>query len=48
VGRSWGNWTVEFGVCLEGIPRECVAGFLVKDTGKLVDLWLVKGRAYGL
>ena len=48
VGRSWGNWTVEFGVCLEGIPRECVAGFLAKDTGKLVDLWLIKGRAYGL
>ncbi|MBU1159018.1 MAG: lamin tail domain-containing protein [Candidatus Thermoplasmatota archaeon] len=48
VGRSWGNWAVEFGAYLEGVPREYVSGFLVKDTGDLVDLWLVKGRAYGV
>ncbi len=48
VGKSWGNWAVEFGVYLEGVPREYVSGFLVKDTGNLVDLWLVKGRAYGV
>ncbi len=47
-GRDWGQWRVEFGVCLEGLPRECVSGFMVKETGDTVDLWLVKGCAYGV
>ncbi|HEX7392968.1 MAG TPA: lamin tail domain-containing protein, partial [Thermoplasmata archaeon] len=48
VGRNWGNWAVEFGVYLEGVPREFATGFLTKDTGDLIDFWIVKGRAYGL
>ncbi|MGD9963568.1 MAG: hypothetical protein AB7S97_06710, partial [Thermoplasmata archaeon] len=47
-GRDWGQWRVDFGVYLEGVPREFVSGFLVKDVGDTVDLWLVKGAAYGL
>jgi hypothetical protein len=48
VGRNWGNWAVEFGVYLEGVPREFAMGFLTKDTGDLIDFWIVKGRAYGV
>ena len=48
VGRDWGNWSIEFGACIEGVPRDFVNGFLALDTGKFVDFWLVKGRAYGL
>lgn len=48
VGRDWGNWSIEFGACVEQVPREFVNGFLALDTGKFVDFWLVKGRAYGL
>lgn len=48
VGRSWGNWAVEFGVYLEGVPREMVSGVLARDTGDYVDLWLVKGKLYGI
>lgn len=47
-GRNWGDWAVEFGVYLEGVPREFASGFLTKDTGDLIDFWMVKGRAYGL
>ena len=48
VGRDWGQWRVDFGVYLEGVPREFVSGFLLKDTGDVVDLWLVKGRVFGV
>ncbi len=48
VGRNWGNWSIDFGVCLSGVPKEFAAGFLTKDTGKYVDFWLVKARIYGL
>lgn len=47
-GRTWGQWRVDFGMYLEGLPRECVSSFIVKDTGNSVDLWLVKGSVYGL
>ena len=47
-GRNWGNWSIEFGACVEQVPREFVNGFLALDTGRYVDFWLVKGRAYGL
>ena len=47
-GRSWGAWSVDFGVYLEGVPKEFVQGFLAQKTGDLVDFWLVKGRAYGM
>ncbi len=47
-GKDWGQWRVDFGAYLEGVPREFVSGFLLKDTGDTVDLWLVKGRVYGL
>ena len=47
-GRDWGQWRVDFGSYLEGVPREFVSKFIVKDTGDLVDLWLVKGCVYGV
>lgn len=47
-GKDWGQWRVGFGVYLEGVPREFVSGFLIKDIGDTVDLWLVKGSVYGL
>ena len=47
LGRKWGGWSIDFGVYLEGVPKEFVQGFLAQDTGDLVDFWLVKGRAYG-
>lgn len=48
IGKNWGNWSVEFGAYVEGVPREFVSGFLAADTGKLIDFWLLRGRAYGL
>lgn len=48
VGRIWGNWCVEFGVYLEGVPREFAKAILSKDTGDVVDFWIVKARAYGV
>ncbi|OGS44439.1 MAG: hypothetical protein A3K76_03495 [Euryarchaeota archaeon RBG_13_57_23] len=48
LGRNWGGWGVDFGVYLEGVPKEFVQGFLAQDTGDMVDFWLVKGRAYGV
>lgn len=48
LGRSWGAWIVDFGVYLEGVPKEFVQGFLAQKTGNLVDFWLVKGRVYGV
>jgi len=46
-GKNWGNWSIDFGVCLAGVPKEFAAGFLTKDTGKYVDFWVVKARLYG-
>jgi hypothetical protein len=46
-GRDWGRWCLEFGVYLEGVPREFIQGFLSKDVGDKVDLWIVKARVYG-
>jgi hypothetical protein len=47
VGKDWGQWRVDFGVYLERVPREYVSGFLLKDTGDEVDLWLMRGSVYG-
>lgn len=47
-GRSWGTWCVEFGLCLEGVPREFAKGMLKNSSGDVVDFWVVKARAYGL
>jgi hypothetical protein len=47
VGRNWGSWSIDFGLYLEGVPKEFVRGFISDDTGDLVDLWLAKGRIYG-
>jgi len=47
VGRDWGTWCVEFGVYLEGVPRGFAKAVLSKDTGDLVDFWVLKARAYG-
>ena len=46
-GRDWGSWAVDFGFCLEGIPREVVGSMLVQSSGELVDVWLVRAKAYG-
>jgi hypothetical protein len=48
VGRDWGKWSVEFGLRLEGIPRDYISSFMMKDIGDMVDLWVLKGRIYGL
>jgi hypothetical protein len=48
VGRNWGNWSVEFGAYLEGVPAGFANGFLVVEAGKYIDFWLFKGRVYGL
>ena len=48
VGKHWGNWSIEFGVCFAGVPKEFAAGILSKDTGKLIDFWLLKARLYGV
>ena len=48
VGRNWGNWSIDFGVYLEGVPRDFAANYLSKDTGDFIDFWLVKGRVYGV
>jgi hypothetical protein len=48
VGRDWGNWSIEFGACLEGVPRGFVNGMLTANSGKLVDFWLLKGVVHGL
>jgi len=47
-GRDWGNWSVEFGAYLEGVPRAFAMGFLAKDTGDLIDFWIVRARVHGL
>ncbi|MGQ9587331.1 MAG: lamin tail domain-containing protein [Thermoplasmata archaeon] len=47
-GRDWGNWSVDFGVYLEGVPRAFATGFLAKDTGDLIDFWIVRARLRGL
>jgi hypothetical protein len=48
MGRNWGNWSVEFGAYLEGVPAGFAMGFLVVQAGKYIDFWLFKGRVYGL
>ncbi len=48
VGRSWGNWSIDFGVCMPGLPKEFASSFLLKDTSDLVDFWIVKARLYGV
>lgn len=47
-GKSWGTWCVEFGLYLEGVPREFAKGMLSKDSGDAIDFWVVRARAYGL
>jgi hypothetical protein len=46
-GKDWGQWRVELGLYLEGAPRALVQSFMVKDTGDLVDIWLVRALVYG-
>lgn len=46
-GKSWGAWRVEFGACLEGVPKEFAMGYLTKDVGDIIDFWIVKGAVYG-
>ncbi len=48
VGKDWGDWAVEFGAYLEGVPKEFANGFLTKDVGDLIDFWIVKASVYGL
>jgi hypothetical protein len=48
VGRDWGDWSVEFGLRLEGLPRDYISSYMMKDIGDMVDLWVLKGRIYGL
>jgi hypothetical protein len=48
VGRDWGNWSIEFGACVEGVPRDFVNGMLTTNSGKLIDFWLLKGVVHGL
>lgn len=48
LGRDWGIWSVDFGLCLEGIPREVVGSMTLKASGDLVDVWLVRAKAYGV
>ena len=48
VGKNWGNWSIEFGACVEGVPKDFVSGMLATNTGEFVDFWLLKGAIYGL
>lgn len=48
IGRDWGTWGVDFGLCLEGVPREVVGSMTLKASGDFVDVWLVRARAYGV
>jgi len=48
VGKDWGNWSIDFGVYLEGVPKDFAASYLAADTGDYIDFWLVKARVYGL
>ena len=48
VGRDWGNWSIDFGAYLEGVPKDFAANYLTKDTGDFIDFWLVKARVYGV
>jgi len=48
VGREWGNWSIDFGAYLEGVPKDFAANYLTKDTGDFIDFWLVKARVYGV
>ncbi len=47
VGKRWGNWSVDFGACIEGLPEEFASKLFAVDGGSMVDFWLVKGRVYG-
>ena len=46
-GRDWGAWCVEFGAYLEGVPRAMVGGYMVKDAGGSIDLWLMRATVRG-
>jgi hypothetical protein len=48
LGRSWGNWSVEFGAYLESVPKQFGSMLFTVDSGGLMDFWLVKGRLYGV
>ena len=47
-GRDWGVWSVDFGLRIEGVPRDVVGTTLIKSSGDLVDVWLVRARIYGV
>ncbi|MBN1677764.1 MAG: lamin tail domain-containing protein, partial [Candidatus Thermoplasmatota archaeon] len=47
-GKSWGSWCVEFGIYLEGVPRQFAKGMLSKGAGDAIDFWVVKARAYSV
>lgn len=47
-GRNWGNWSVDFGVYLEGVPRDFASSVLSLDSSDYLDFWLVKARVYGV
>lgn len=48
VGRHWGNWSVDLGVYLEGVPREFASTVLSMDSSDFVDFWLVRARVHGV
>jgi hypothetical protein len=48
IGRTWGNWSVEFGAYLESVPKQFGSMLFTVDSGGLMDFWLVKGRLYGV
>ncbi|UCE45461.1 MAG: lamin tail domain-containing protein [Methanobacteriota archaeon] len=47
-GMDWGAWAVDFGLRIERVPREIVGTALIKASGDLIDIWLVRARAYGI
>ncbi len=47
-GKDWGNWAVDFGLCLEGVPREVIGSCVLTSSGELMDVWLVRAKAYGV
>ncbi len=47
-GRHWGNWSVDFGVYLEGVPKSFASSLVEESSGDVMDFWVVKGRLYGL
>jgi hypothetical protein len=47
VGKRWGSWEVDFGACIEGLPKEFASKLFTVSGGSTVDFWLLKGRVYG-